>query len=94
MTMSLETGNRIWSVLRPLGWIAVGLALLAPAVAMRVTTEVQWTTTDFVFAGVVLVGAAAIVELFAWRVRHPGARIAFGLFMVAVVALVWGAAID
>ena len=93
MIMSVETSDRLWRILRPLGWIGVFAALLAPAIAMRFTDEVQWTPFDFMFAGAVLIGAASIVELFAWRVRHPVARIAFGLFMVGVVGLIWGWAV-
>ena len=94
MTTQINMADRLWSILRPLGWIGIGLVLLAPAVAMRFTPEVHWTLSDFLFAGVVLIGAAAIIELFAWRVRNPAARIGFALVMVAVVALIWGASID
>jgi hypothetical protein len=93
MIMTAETGDRLWKVLRPLGWVVIALLLLAPAVAMQFTSEVQWTPSDFVFAGVVLIGAGAICELFAARVRSPVARIAFSLFMVLVVGGVWAWAV-
>lgn len=81
--------TRLWQVLRLLGWGAVALILLAPAVAMRFTDEVNWTISDFVFAGVLLIGAGALIELVAWRVRRPAIRIGVALFVVAIVALIW-----
>ena len=81
--------NQLWKVLRMLGWGAVVLIMLAPAVAMRFTDEVNWTTSDFAFGGVLLIGGGALIELAAWRVRNPAARIGFALFIIAVVALIW-----
>lgn len=84
-----EDLDRLWKVLRILGWGAIVLILLAPAAAMQFTDEVNWTTSDFVFAGVLLIGAGALIELVAWRVRRPAVRIGVALFVVAVVALIW-----
>ncbi|MDO9589100.1 MAG: hypothetical protein Q8R45_09355 [Brevundimonas sp.] len=89
MAATNEDLDRLWQVLRILGWGAVALILLAPAVAMRFTDEVNWTTSDFVFAGVLLIGGAAVIELFAWRVRKPAIRIGLALLVVAFVALIW-----
>jgi hypothetical protein len=83
-----------WSILRPLGWLCIAGILIAPAVAMRFTDEVQWTQSDFVVAGIVLIGAGAVVEMFALMFRNPVARIAFGLFMVILVGLAWGMMIN
>lgn len=92
--MNVTNGDldRLWKVLRLIGWGAVALVMLAPAVAMQFTDEVAWTTSDFVFAGVLLIGGAALIELVAWRVRNPVIRIGFALAVVAVVALVWAEA--
>lgn len=79
----------LWKALRLLGWGAVVLILLAPAVAMRFTDEVNWTASDFVFAGVLLIGGGAAIEVVAWKVRNPVVRIGFALFIVAIAALVW-----
>ena len=93
MIMSVESGERLWRVLRPMGWVTIALLLLTPAVAMQFTPEVQWTTLDFAFAAAVLMGAGLVCEVFAWRVRNPVARIAFALFMVLVVGAVWAWAV-
>ena len=84
-----EELDRLWKVLRILGWGAVALILLAPAAAMPFTDEVNWTASDFVFAGVLLIGAGAVIELVAWRVRRPAIRIGFALLVIAIVALIW-----
>lgn len=84
-----EDLDQLWKILRVMGWSAVALIMAAPAIAMRFTSEVNWTATDFVFAGVLLIGGGAVIELVAWRVRNPALRIGFSLFVIAVVALVW-----
>ena len=89
MRVANEDLDRLWKVLRLMGWGAVALILLAPAVAMPFTDEVNWTASDFFLAGVLLIGGGGVIELVAWRVRNPLIRIGFGLFVIAVVALVW-----
>jgi hypothetical protein len=86
--------NRVWAVARPTAWILIAAALIAPAVAMRFTTEVQWTTLDFIAAATVLIGAGLVCEAFAWRVRNGIARILFSLAMVVLVGLLWAMAIN
>lgn len=92
MTVTNDDLDRLWKVLRLMGWGAVALVLLAPAVAMRFTHEVNWTASDFVFAGVLLIGGGLAIELVAGRVGNPVVRIGFALFIVAVVALLWAEA--
>jgi hypothetical protein len=92
MNVTNEDLDQLWKVLRMMGWGAVALVMLTPVVAMRFTDEVNWTTTDFVFAGVLLIGGGALIELVAWRVRNPVIRIGFALCVVGVVALIWAEA--
>ena len=92
MNVTNEDLDQLWRVLRPMGWAAVALVMLAPAVGMRFTDEVNWTATDFVFAGVLLIGGGALIELVAWRVRNPVIRLAFAVFVIGVVAMVWAQA--
>jgi len=86
--------QRLWYWLRPLGWLAVAVAMIAPAVAMNFTDEVMWTTTDFLFAGVVLIGGACLCEVFAWRVREPVARLSFGFAVAMLIVAVWAWAVS
>lgn len=82
--------NRLWQTMRLLGWGAVALVMLAPLVAMRLDAPgVNWTALDFTFAGVLLVGGGAVVELMAWRVKNPAVRIGFAALVVLLVAVVW-----
>ncbi|WFL76041.1 hypothetical protein P7228_08465 [Altererythrobacter arenosus] len=45
------------------GWGALGALLALPAIAMQLTGEVQWTTSDFIAAAVMLVLLGAGIEL-------------------------------
>ncbi len=92
MTLNI-LAQRLWNWLRPIGWTAVALAMVAPAVAMNFTDAVMWTTSDFVFAGIVLIGGAGLCELFAWRVREPIARLAFGFAMAMLIVAIWAWAV-
>ncbi|NEX93921.1 hypothetical protein [Caulobacter sp. 17J65-9] len=67
MTSKAETGaGRRGLGWRIAGWaVGTGLLLLVPLVAMRFTHEVVWTTSDFVFAGVLVFGSALTYELIA-----------------------------
>ena len=51
------------SWLRKAMWAGAAALLLLPAAAMRFTAEVNWTASDFVFAAILLFGAAGIVEI-------------------------------
>lgn len=87
--MAPNPDDRLTSTLRLIGWMIVAGLLITPAIAMRFTDEVQWTTSDFVFAGIVLIGAGAIAEL---AVRASGDwsyRIGAGLAVLASVLLLW-----
>lgn len=75
--------------LRLIGWSLVGLVLMAPLVAMQFTREVAWTVYDFLFAGVLLVGAGILIELAVRKVRsRAGAAIAAAAIVLAVL-LIW-----
>jgi len=89
MKVTNEDLEPLWKALRMLGWGAVALVLTAPLVAMQFTEEVNWTASDFVFAGVLLIGGGAVIELVAWRVRNPAVRIGVALFIIAIVGLIW-----
>ncbi|GAA0619546.1 hypothetical protein GCM10009422_13850 [Brevundimonas kwangchunensis] len=71
------------------GWGAVAAILLAPAVAMQFSSEVAWTASDFLFAGVLLIGAGALIELAVWKAKSKALRIALILGVLAAVILIW-----
>lgn len=64
MTGELETTRgRLDGYLRLLFWGGAGLLWLLPLAAMRITAGVDWTTSDFVIWGVMLLIAAGVCEL-------------------------------
>jgi hypothetical protein len=64
MAGELETtGGRLDGLLRLLFWGGAALLWLLPLAAMQVTAEVDWTTSDFVIWGVMLLIAAGVCEL-------------------------------
>ena len=83
MTATLHPDTWRRSPLRMLMWATPTALLIAPAVAMQFTREVQWTAFDFVFAAVLLFGeklkwnhlaafvclVAAVAFIFADRLR-------------------------
>jgi hypothetical protein len=70
-------------------WGGIVALLLQPAIAMRFTDEVDWTTSDFIFAGVFLSGAALLVELVMRRSRNNAYRAGVCVAVVASLLLVW-----
>lgn len=81
--------DRLTQVLRLIGWSLVAGLLITPAIAMRFTDEVRWTISDFMFAGLVLVGAGVIVELAVRATDDWSYRIGAGLAVLASVLLLW-----
>ncbi|PJJ58605.1 hypothetical protein [Hymenobacter chitinivorans] len=69
--------------------LATGLLLLIPLVAMQFTAEVNWTLSDFVFAGVLLFGAGLVFVLAARLATNPLYRAAAGVAVAAGLLLVW-----
>lgn len=74
---------------RVLGWSFAVLLLLVPAIAMRFSDEVHWTTGDFVFAAVLLGTVGGAFELAARRSRDGAYRAGAGIALFAVFLLVW-----
>lgn len=70
-------------------WLGIAGLLAAPAIAMRFGDEVQWTTFDFVFAGVVLIGAGLVVELTRARMKNVAYRAGVCTAVLAAVLLIW-----
>jgi len=81
--------SRLTQTLRNIGWTLVAGLPVTPAVAMRFTDEVQWTFSDFVFAGVILIGAGVITELAVLASADWSYRIGTGLAVLASVLLLW-----
>lgn len=73
------------------GAILLGVALILsiPLLAMQLTSEVNWTLFDFVFAGVILMGPAFLYQLAARSSARPAYRAGVGVALVSAVLIVW-----
>ena len=61
--MANNEGNRGAGRWRIFFWGAAAALVALPAVAMRFTTEVNWTASDFVFAAVMIGAVGLLLEL-------------------------------
>jgi hypothetical protein len=79
-------GEHRWRLAR---WGAAVLLLLAPALAMPFTDEVNWGPADFALFAALLFGACAAYEV-ALRITPARAwRTAIGLAIAAAFLLTW-----
>lgn len=69
--------------------ILTGLILLVPLVAMRFTSEVVWTISDFVVAGALLFGSGLAYQLISARSRNSLYKVAVGLTVGVALFLIW-----
>ncbi|MBD2715941.1 hypothetical protein IC231_12925 [Hymenobacter sp. BT646] len=65
------------------------MLLLIPLVAMQFTQEVNWTFSDFVFAGVLLFGTGTTYVLIARKWNNLAYKLAVAVGVVAGLLLVW-----
>lgn len=91
MTNTVSTAGKKGGLVgwRIAAWVGAGLILLIPLIAMRFTTEVNWTASDFVFAAIML---AALVGAFELVVRLSGNwayRAGVVVAAVATFLMVW-----
>ena len=63
--------------------------LLIPFVAMQFTSEVNWTFSDFVVAGVLLFGTGLLIELVLRNVQKMEYRIALCVALLVALFLIW-----
>ncbi|KRA42458.1 hypothetical protein [Pseudoxanthomonas sp. Root630] len=75
--------------MRPLAWGGAAALLLAPWVAMRFTSEVAWTGSDFAVFGAMLLAGCAAFELAARAARTPAYLGASVIALGAAFLLVW-----
>jgi len=70
-------------------WGGAALLLAAPWVAMRFTSEVNWTGFDFMVFGGMLATALLAFEVVARLSGSPGYRAAWGVAIMAAFLMVW-----
>jgi len=71
-------------------WIALatGAILLIPLIAMQITSEVAWNTTDFIVMGSLLFGMSSLFVLAARKLPSKHRLFAGGMF-IAVFLYIW-----
>jgi hypothetical protein len=89
MAAQVNNGGRRGNVWITTAWVTVtALLLLTPLVAMQFTDEVNWTVSDFAFAGAMLVGCGIIYELAA-RAGNRAYQAAVVVALAASVLIMW-----
>ena len=84
-----NTGGRHLIPWRIVGWSIPALLLLLPLVAMRFTDEVNWTASDFVFAGVLFGSVGLAFELIVRKSGSFAYRAGAALAVVAAFLTIW-----
>jgi ABC-type Mn2+/Zn2+ transport system permease subunit len=69
--------------------LTAALLLLMPLIAMQFTSEVNWTLSDFVIAGILLFGTGLMLELVMRKVKHTGRRIALCAVIILALMVIW-----
>ena len=69
--------------------IFVAVILLIPLIAMQFTEEVNWELTDFIVAGVLLLGTGLACKFVMRKVKKKENRIALCIVIITILLLVW-----
>lgn len=69
--------------------LTVTMLLCIPLIAMQFTNEVNWTLSDFIIAGVLLLSSGLIIEAVARNVRNRKTRIGIVVGILIAFFLVW-----
>jgi hypothetical protein len=85
----IDGGERRGNPWRIAAWGLAALLLLLPLVAMQFDTGVNWTLSDFVFAGVLIGGVGLAFELAVRMTRNIAYRGGVGLALAAAFMIVW-----
>jgi len=69
--------------------VTVSILLLIPFTAMQFTHEVNWTLSDFVIAGVLLLGTGLLCELVIRKVKNTSYRLIICAVILLALLLTW-----
>jgi hypothetical protein len=69
--------------------LTVALLLLIPLIGMQFTNEVNWTLSDFIAAGVVLLSTGLMCEFVMRKVTKTSHRIALCTLILIATLLIW-----
>jgi hypothetical protein len=89
MTQAIEMSPATTRALRIAGWsLAAGLLAL-PAVAMQFTEEVDWSGSDFVFAGLMFAIVGGLLELAARASASLAYRVGAAMAVATGLLTIW-----
>ena len=83
-TMKPTDNKRVMAIV-----LAVPLLLMIPLIAMQFTSEVNWTLSDFVVMGILLLGTGLVCELVMRKVKATNRRVVLIGVTLALLFLVW-----
>lgn len=69
--------------------LAVAVLLCIPLLAMQFTNEVNWTLSDFIIAGILLLGTGIVIEVATKNIKDKRTRIGMIIGTFIVLFLVW-----
>jgi ABC-type Mn2+/Zn2+ transport system permease subunit len=69
--------------------LIVAFLLLTPLIAMQFTDQVNWTLTDFIAAGALLLGAGFMCEFVMRKVTKTRHRISLCAVILVAFVLIW-----
>lgn len=69
--------------------IAVFILIFVPLIAMLFTQEVNWTPSDFLIAGILLMSVGLTFELILRKVKTVRNRIVLSAILFLLLFLVW-----
>lgn len=69
--------------------LIIVVLLCIPLIAMQFTNQVVWTLSDFIIAGILLLGTGIVIEIVARNVKEKRTRIGMIIGTLVVLFLVW-----
>lgn len=69
--------------------LAVPMLLLIPFFGTLFTDEVDWSPSDFIIMGTLLLGTGLLVELVLRKVHKMDYRVAFILAILVIFLIIW-----
>ena len=88
ITANPAAGRR-FNIWRIIGWGGAVALILTLLIAMRFTSEVDWTASDFVFAIMMVGGVGLLFELAVFMSRNTFYRAGVALALVGCFLVVW-----
>jgi ABC-type cobalt transport system substrate-binding protein len=69
--------------------LTIAILLVVPFIAMQFTNEVNWSVSDFMVAGVLLLGTGLLCELVMRKVKNIKTRLAICGVILLALLIIW-----